>query len=259
MPARLLIVDDHEVVRKGVRTLFANNDSFEVCGEAQNGMEAIRMVPELSPDVVILDLSMPGMNGFETAAKIRLIAPPIKIVFFSIHEIPSTALWVGADAFVSKSSPLQDLVLTVNHVLHPGRWEEHHATHTSLETPFSEIGATFISARACGNDSVMQTEFTERRLQPRTNSSHIVRIRPFDSSFLPEDYTTFNVSRGGLYFSTSERHYAPGVNVYVASDFGPDNPVGHTVAGVVVRVDKLKNDKCGVAIEIFSPLSSKVQ
>jgi DNA-binding NarL/FixJ family response regulator len=120
MPARLLIVDDHEVVRKGVRTLFANNDSFEVCGEAQNGMEAIRMVPELSPDVVILDLSMPGMNGFETAAKIRLIAPSTRIVFFSVHEIPSTALWVGADAFVSKSSTLQELAFTVNRVLQLG-------------------------------------------------------------------------------------------------------------------------------------------
>src|ERR1700686_725382 len=72
MPARLLIVDDHEIVRMGVRILFAKNDSFEVCGEAQNGMEAIRMVSNLSPDVVILDLSMPGMNGFETASKIRL-------------------------------------------------------------------------------------------------------------------------------------------------------------------------------------------
>ena len=120
MPARVLIVDDHEIVRKGVRMLFANYDSFEVCGEAQSGLEAIRMVPELSPDVVILDLNMPGMNGFETAAKIRLIAPPIKIVIFSAHEIPSTALWAGADAFVSKSSALQDLVLTVNRVLQLG-------------------------------------------------------------------------------------------------------------------------------------------
>src|SRR5229473_6937786 len=117
MPTRLLIVDDHEVVRLGERTLFTKDDSYEVCGEAQNGVDAIRMVSETSPDVVILDLSMPGMNGFETAAIIRLIAPSIRIVFFSAHEIPSTALWVGADAFVSKSSAMQDLVLTVNRVL----------------------------------------------------------------------------------------------------------------------------------------------
>ena len=57
MPARLLIVDDHEIVRKGVRMLFTNNGSLEVCGEAQNGMEAIRMVSDLSPDVVILEAS----------------------------------------------------------------------------------------------------------------------------------------------------------------------------------------------------------
>jgi DNA-binding NarL/FixJ family response regulator len=117
MTARLLIVDDHEVVRTSVRTLFAGVDSVKVCGEAQNGMEAIRLIPELSPDVVILDLSMPGMNGFETAAKIRQIAPSTKIVLFSVHEIPTTALWAGADAFVSKSSTLRDLALTVQRVL----------------------------------------------------------------------------------------------------------------------------------------------
>jgi DNA-binding NarL/FixJ family response regulator len=100
-----------------VRKLFTNSGSLEVCGEAKDGMEAIRMVPELSPDVVLLDLSMPGMNGFETAEKIRLIAPAIRIVFFSIHEIPATARWVGADAFVSKSASLQELAFTVHAVL----------------------------------------------------------------------------------------------------------------------------------------------
>jgi DNA-binding NarL/FixJ family response regulator len=117
MPARILLVDDHEIVRKGVRTLFANNDSCEVCGEAQNGMDAVRMVAELSPDVVILDLTMPGMNGFETAAKIREIAPSIRIIFFTLHELPPSAWWVGADACVSKSSTPEELALTVNRVL----------------------------------------------------------------------------------------------------------------------------------------------
>ena len=117
MPARLLIVDDHEVVRLGLRALFAKCDSFEICGEAQNGIEAIRMVIDLSPDVVILDLTMPGMNGFEVAANIVTVAPAIRIVFFSAHEVPASAHWVGADAFVSKSSALEDLLLTVGRVL----------------------------------------------------------------------------------------------------------------------------------------------
>jgi DNA-binding NarL/FixJ family response regulator len=117
MPARLLLVDDHESVRGGVRTLFANNDSLEVCGEAQNGTDAVRMVAELSPDVVILDLTMPGLTGFQTAAQMRQIAPSIKIIFFTIHEIPSSAWWVGADACVSKSSTLEELTLTVHRVL----------------------------------------------------------------------------------------------------------------------------------------------
>jgi DNA-binding NarL/FixJ family response regulator len=117
MPTRILLVDDHESVRRGVRGLFANNNSFEVCGEAQNGTDAIRMVAELSPDVVILDLTMPGLTGFQTAAQIRQIVPSIRIIFFTIHDIPSSAWWIGADACVSKSATLEELTVTVNRVL----------------------------------------------------------------------------------------------------------------------------------------------
>jgi DNA-binding NarL/FixJ family response regulator len=137
MPARILLVDDHEIVRKGVRMLFTNSDSCEVCGEAENGLEAVRMVRDLSPDVVILDLSMPAMNGFETAAKIRQIAPSIKIIFFTVHELPASAWWVGADACVSKSSTPEELALTVNRVLqcaetfNPSRKVQARVTHAT--------------------------------------------------------------------------------------------------------------------------------
>jgi CheY-like chemotaxis protein len=257
MATRLLIVDHHEVVRLGVRTLFGNNDLFEVYDEAKNGVDAIRMVSELSPDAVILDLDLPGMNGFEIAARIRLIAPSTRIVFFSGHEIPATARSVGADAFVSKSCPLQELALTVNRVLHLRTWEEHLATLTSRDTPLSEIGVDFNLAQTCWSDSILPIESAERRREPRAHLPQVLRIRPFDSSLLPEDCTTSNISHDGLYFATSRGHYVQGVYVYVTSDFQSENPMDHAVAGVVVRVEKLGDRKWGVAIRTFSPISSR--
>jgi DNA-binding NarL/FixJ family response regulator len=118
---RILIADDNEVVRLGVRTLLLSKRDWEACGEATNGREAISKVSELSPDVVILDLSMPVMNGFEAAAEIRRIAPSIKIVFLSIHDVPATAREVGADAFVSKTSSAEELVATIERVISPCR------------------------------------------------------------------------------------------------------------------------------------------
>ena len=118
MPARILIVDDHEVVRMGLRIVLTNEGPLEVCGEAQDGLDALRKVLELLPDVVILDVTMPGMNGFEAAAQMRKIAPSVKIIFYSIHEIPTAARLSGGDAFVSKASSLQELTMTVNRVLH---------------------------------------------------------------------------------------------------------------------------------------------
>ena len=110
-------MDDNEVVRMGVRVLLSDRTQWEVCGEAANGMDAIEKVLELSPDVVILDLIMPVMSGFETAERIRRITPSTKIVFFSIHAIPTAARLVGADAFVSKSSVAQDLPRAISNIV----------------------------------------------------------------------------------------------------------------------------------------------
>jgi hypothetical protein len=99
----------------------------------------------------------------------------------------------------------------------------------------------------------LPTDSTERRRQPRTNLSQIVRIRRFDPSWPPEYCTTSNVSQDGLYFASSEGHYALGINVYVTSDFRPNSLINYAMEGVVVRVDRLANEKWGVAIQTFSP------
>ena len=104
-------------MRIGVRILFSGSDQWEICGEARDGAEAIAKVRELSPDVVILDLTMPVMGGFDTAKQIRRLAPTTRIIFFSIHETPTTARLVGADAFVSKASAAQELPRTIIQVL----------------------------------------------------------------------------------------------------------------------------------------------
>lgn len=114
---KLLIVDDNEIVRMGVRGLMYGQTQWEICGEAENGADAISKVAELSPDVVILDLIMPVISGFEAASRIRQISPSTKIVFFSVHDTPTIARMVGADAFVSKSSAAQDLVRAINTVM----------------------------------------------------------------------------------------------------------------------------------------------
>ncbi len=110
MPRRLLIVDDHDVVRTGVKALIAATDKWEVCGEAANGTEAIKKAKLLAPDVVLLDVNMPGMSGFDAAVEIRQAAPEVKVIFFSMHEIPSVTRYTGVDGFVSKRTAVRDLV-----------------------------------------------------------------------------------------------------------------------------------------------------
>jgi two-component system, NarL family, response regulator LiaR len=119
MSVRFLLVDDHDVMRMGLRTLLAVKDDWQVCGEAADGNAALEKVSELSPDAVILDLVMPGMTGFEIAAKIRQIAPSTKIIFFSLHNVPITARESGGDAFVSKASGAQELLATIECLVSP--------------------------------------------------------------------------------------------------------------------------------------------
>jgi DNA-binding NarL/FixJ family response regulator len=83
---RILIVDDHEAVRKGVCAILSSRLDIEICGEAVNGKEAIAKAKELQPDLIILDISMPVLSGFDAARQIRKIVPEARILMFSMHE-----------------------------------------------------------------------------------------------------------------------------------------------------------------------------
>jgi DNA-binding NarL/FixJ family response regulator len=111
VPSRILIVDDNLSARTAIRSLLEWH-SFQMCGEAENGKEAIEQVVELKPDIVLLDINMPVMNGTQAALEIRRIAPQTKIVFFTIHDAPEliARLHPFAHGFVSKSAAGTELI-----------------------------------------------------------------------------------------------------------------------------------------------------
>lgn len=115
---RILIVDDHAVVRRGVRALLPSGE-FEICGEAENGQEAIRLAGDLRPEIIIMDLSMPVMNGLQATRMIRQSFPDIKVVLFSLHtssELVRSIFMAGAQGYVLKSDAETDLLKALNTV-----------------------------------------------------------------------------------------------------------------------------------------------
>ncbi len=122
---RILIADDHDGVRKTLRSLLESRDDFEVCGEAANGVEAITRTKELKPDLVILDIRMPTVDGFEAARVIRKFFPEIRILIFSVHkanQMLEEAQKIGVNGFVEKSENGQVLLRAVDDVLHDQRY-----------------------------------------------------------------------------------------------------------------------------------------
>jgi YesN/AraC family two-component response regulator len=114
---RILIVDDHHAARTTLRELL-DWHSFQVCGDAQNGKEAIEKVMELKPEIVLMDINMPVMNGIVAATEIRRIAPSTKIVFLTVHDSPQLKVGMKpwAHGFVSKSEAGKELIPTLERV-----------------------------------------------------------------------------------------------------------------------------------------------
>jgi len=117
LSAKILIVDDHLVARTTIRELL-DWHSFQVCGDAKDGKEAVEKVIELKPDIVLLDINMPIMNGIAAAQEIRRIAPGTKIVFLTVHDTPvfKAGMKLWGHGFVPKSAAGTDLIPTLNRV-----------------------------------------------------------------------------------------------------------------------------------------------
>jgi len=116
---RILVADDHDIVRKGVTSLLANRPDWQVCAEASNGRDAVSLAEKFRPNVAILDLSMPELNGLEATRQIRVRVPETEILVFSMYEneqFVRSLLAAGARGYVLKSDIANQLLTAVETV-----------------------------------------------------------------------------------------------------------------------------------------------
>ncbi|MGE3274010.1 MAG: response regulator [Vicinamibacterales bacterium] len=122
---RLLLVDDHTLVRAGIRALLETVDGVSVVGEGGSGEEALALARTLRPDIVILDLSMPGLNGFEAADALRAAQPGVRVIVLSMHSGSGhihRALESGVAAYLLKEAAVDELPLAIHAVMRGERF-----------------------------------------------------------------------------------------------------------------------------------------
>jgi DNA-binding NarL/FixJ family response regulator len=123
VPARILIVDDHEIVRQGIRNILNRRPEWEVCGEAVNGREGVDAVKRTQPDLVILDITMPIMNGLEATQHIAKLGVNSRVLIFTMHDserLISDVREAGAQGYVLKSHAARDLIAAIEALLSGG-------------------------------------------------------------------------------------------------------------------------------------------
>jgi len=116
---RVLIADDSERVRQGLRTILELTDDMEVVGEAANGLEAIQQVDQLRPNLILMDLEMPRLDGVEAAQRIKERFQPTGIIMLTIHSSDSNrekAMGAGVDAFLEKGGSTETLIKTIREI-----------------------------------------------------------------------------------------------------------------------------------------------
>ena len=132
---RILIADDHDLMRRGVKTLLQSHTGWEICGEAKTGREAVDLAEKMRPDIVILDIGMPDLNGMEAARRIRKASPATEILILSVHysdQLVREIVDAGVRGYIVKSDSDRDLVIAVETLAKHKPFFTPHATEMIL-------------------------------------------------------------------------------------------------------------------------------
>ncbi|MCW5963056.1 MAG: response regulator transcription factor [Bryobacterales bacterium] len=122
---RVLIADDHTLFRQGMRTLLASEPDIEIVGEARSGNEALLMVDQSRPDLVLMDVSMPGLSSFEATRQLKRIRPDLKVLFLTMYDDEDyllESMQAGASGYILKDSPTEQLLAGIRDVQNGGSY-----------------------------------------------------------------------------------------------------------------------------------------
>ena len=141
-PVRILLVDDHAVLRSGLRLLLEREEGLEPVGEAGTAEDAVRSLPRLRPDVVVIDIEMPGIGGIDGTERIKERAPEARVLVLSMHDRPQDvrrAFDAGADGYLPKAAADEDLVRAIRAVASGERYV-HPSLGAALAAPAASAG-----------------------------------------------------------------------------------------------------------------------
>jgi two-component system invasion response regulator UvrY len=186
----ILIVDDHELVRAGIRSLLSSVNGLKVIGEASTGEEAVKIAREKHPNVVLMDVRMPGIGGLEATRKLLRADPDIKVIALTVcgeEPFPSKLLQAGAAGYLTKGSALDEMVQAIHSVYHGKRYispevaQQLALKHLSDEkvSPFETLSERELQVMLMITSGQKVQEISDKLcLSPKTVNSY--RYRLFD-------------------------------------------------------------------------------
>jgi len=186
MPIRILITDDHGVIRAGLRALLSGLPEIEVVGEAVDGRDTLRKAVELKPDIVIMDLSMPGMGGVEATTQLTQIAPNVRVLILTVHEDESLlkeVIRAGAAGYIIKRAVEDELIHAIRVVARGDMYVHPSMTRALFSPPPSATHASAfevetLTAREIEVLRLLAKGYTNRQIaeqlgiSPRTAEGH---------------------------------------------------------------------------------------
>jgi DNA-binding NarL/FixJ family response regulator len=168
----IILADDHGIVRDGLRALLENHPGMQVIGEAATGAEAVRLAVELNPDVMLLDISMPELNGLDAARQIALACPTVRLIFLSMFGTPEhvrSALQIGVQGYLLKDSAGQEVLQAVMAVAGGQRYLSQSITNT-LVSDYLQVSSQAAEPDPLENLSPREREILVRVVEGQSSA-----------------------------------------------------------------------------------------